>query len=117
MKPKAANEGESDGLLEYLEDIIGTSSLLPEITASHEALETINEERQVKLNRVRLVEKEKAKLEKEKREAEEFLRLRNSHTEVLNELYQLQIYQARQHEKGLKQKEVSSTHFSRRIAH
>ena len=107
MKPKAANEGESDGLLEYLEDIIGTSSLLPDITASQEALEALTEERQTKLNRVRHVEKEKAKLEKDKREAEDYLRLKNKHTEVLNQLYQLQIYTTKQHDNALAEKEVS----------
>ena len=55
MKPKAANEHE-DGLLEYLEDIIGTSKYKEPIEESSAQLEKLNEERQEKVNRLKLVE-------------------------------------------------------------
>jgi structural maintenance of chromosome 4 len=55
MKPKAANEHE-DGLLEYLEDIIGTSKYKEPIEESSVAVEQMNEERAEKLNRVKLFE-------------------------------------------------------------
>lgn len=62
MKPKAPNEHE-DGLLEYLEDIIGTSKYKVPIEEASEKLESLNEERSEKLNRTKIVEKEKQSLE------------------------------------------------------
>jgi hypothetical protein len=44
MKPKAASEHE-EGLLEYLEDIIGTSGYKEPIEEALAAMETYNEER------------------------------------------------------------------------
>ncbi len=62
MKPKAPSEHE-DGLLEYLEDIIGTSKYKEPIEAANEEVDRLNEDRGAKLNRLRLVEKEKSRLE------------------------------------------------------
>ena len=62
MKPKAPSEHE-DGLLEYLEDIIGTSKYKEPIETANEEVDRLNEERGAKLNRLRLVEKEKSRLE------------------------------------------------------
>jgi structural maintenance of chromosome 4 len=62
MKPKAQNEHE-DGLLEYLEDIIGTSKYKVPIEEANEKIERLNEERSEKLNRAKIVEKEKQSLE------------------------------------------------------
>jgi len=76
MKPKAPSEHE-DGLLEYLEDIIGTSKYKEPIDEAMVEVERLQEERQIKMNRLRLVEKEKAALEERKKEAEDFIRLRN----------------------------------------
>ncbi len=64
MKPKAPNEHE-DGLLEYLEDIIGTSKYKVPIEEANEKVEGLNEERSEKLNRAKIVEKEKQSLEVE----------------------------------------------------
>jgi len=76
MKPKAPTEHE-DGLLEYLEDIIGTAKYKEPIDEAMIEVERLQEDRQIKLNRLRLVEKEKAALEERKKEAEDFLRLKN----------------------------------------
>lgn len=76
MKPKAPSEHE-DGLLEYLEDIIGTAKYKEPIDEAMVEVERLQEDRQIKLNRLRLVEKEKAALEERKREAEDYLRLKN----------------------------------------
>lgn len=76
MKPKAPSEHE-DGLLEYLEDIIGTAKYKEPIDDAMIEVERLQEDRQIKLNRLRLVEKEKAALEERKREAEDYLRLKN----------------------------------------
>ena len=87
MKPKAPSEHE-DGLLEYLEDIIGTSKYKEPIEESLVELDKHAEERGEKLNRLRIVEREKDALEEKKREAEDFLRLQNDHVKALSRLYQ-----------------------------
>lgn len=62
MKAKAQNEHE-DGLLEYLEDIIGTTKYKEPIEQASLEVEALNEERAEKMNRLRVVEREKAALE------------------------------------------------------
>jgi len=62
MKPKAQNEHD-DGLLEYLEDIIGTAKYKQPIENAAKEVETLNEVCLEKSNRVALVEKEKDNLE------------------------------------------------------
>ena len=62
MKPKAPSEHE-DGLLEHLEDIIGTSALKQPIEEKAKELEALSEERGEKLNRVKIIEKDKEALE------------------------------------------------------
>jgi hypothetical protein len=62
MKPKAPSEHE-DGLLEYLEDIIGTSKYKAPIEECNEEVEKLNEDRGARLTRLRHVEKEKSRLE------------------------------------------------------
>lgn len=62
MKAKAQNEHE-DGLLEYLEDIIGTTKYKEPIEQASQEVETLNEERGEKMNRLRVVEREKSSLE------------------------------------------------------
>jgi structural maintenance of chromosome 4 len=62
MKPKAQNEHE-DGLLEYLEDIIGTSKYKLPLEEQNKQLEEMNDIRNERLNRVMITEKEKNSLE------------------------------------------------------
>ena len=52
MKPMAANSNET-GLLEYLEDIIGSNKYLEQIQTLEKALEEKNDERIEKTNRVK----------------------------------------------------------------
>ena len=87
MKPKAPNEHE-DGLLEYLEDIIGTNRYKQPIEEALTELDSLADVRSEKLNRLRIVEREKNALEEKKREAEEFLRLQNEHVRAQSRLYQ-----------------------------
>ena len=68
MKPKAPNEHE-DGLLEYLEDIIGTRDLKQPIDDAMVEHERLMEERQEKVARLKIVEKEKRALEEKRKEA------------------------------------------------
>lgn len=72
MKPKAVMAHE-DGLLEYLEDIIGSNRHIEAIDAAAASVESMNEERSHKLNRVKAVERERDSLEDAKTEAEDFL--------------------------------------------
>ncbi|KAK7695127.1 hypothetical protein QCA50_002317 [Cerrena zonata] len=91
MKPKAPSEHE-DGLLEYLEDIIGTSNYKEPIEQAMHEVERLNEERVEKLNRLKIVERERNALEEQKREAEDYLRLQNEHIRALSRLWQWYIW-------------------------
>ncbi|KAF8633608.1 hypothetical protein AX15_001396 [Amanita polypyramis BW_CC] len=93
MKPKAVTEHE-DGLLEYLEDIIGTSKYKEPIEEALVEMDHLQEERIIKLNRLRIVEKDKSALEDKKREAENYLRLKNDHVRAVSRLWQWYIWQA-----------------------
>ncbi|XP_073255953.1 structural maintenance of chromosomes protein 4-like [Porites lutea] len=87
MKPKAQSEHE-EGMLEYLEDIIGSSRFKEPIEQLANEVETLNEARGEKLNRVKAVEKEKDELEGSKNEAVEYLKMENSITKQRNVLFQ-----------------------------
>ncbi|XP_076837221.1 structural maintenance of chromosomes protein 4 [Brachyhypopomus gauderio] len=76
MKPKGQAEHD-EGMLEYLEDIIGSCRLKEPISALCRRVELLNELRGEKLNRVKMVEKEKNGLEGERNKAVEFLTLEN----------------------------------------
>ncbi|RFU78232.1 structural maintenance-chromosome 4 [Trichoderma arundinaceum] len=92
MKPKAANEHE-DGLLEYLEDIIGTSKYKTPIEESATEVETLNEVCMDKSARVQHVEKEKNSLEEKKDKALAFIRDENELVMKQSALYQLYIHE------------------------
>ncbi|SGZ41327.1 related to Structural maintenance of chromosomes protein 4 [Hanseniaspora guilliermondii] len=68
MKPKAEKEGD-DGILEYLEDIIGTSKYKPEIESCLVDLETLNETCLDKDNRLKIVQNDLKSLEAGKDES------------------------------------------------
>ncbi|KAK2590570.1 Structural maintenance of chromosomes protein 4 [Conoideocrella luteorostrata] len=92
MKPKAANEHE-DGLLEYLEDIIGTSKYKTPIEESATEVETLNDVCMEKSGRVQHVEKEKHSLEDKKDKALAYIRDENELTMKQSALYQLFIHE------------------------
>ncbi|EJU02564.1 RecF/RecN/SMC protein [Dacryopinax primogenitus] len=94
MKPKAPTEHE-DGLLEYLEDIIGTAKYKQAIEESLAEVDRLNEERGDKLNRLRIVEREKASLEEKKKEAEAYLKDQNELTLAQALLWQFYMWQLR----------------------
>jgi structural maintenance of chromosome 4 len=81
MKPKAAAAGE-EGLLEYLEDIIGSNVYVTKIAEAEKVVETLSTERSEKLNRVKAAEKEVSALESSKTEAESLLRTYNDGNRV-----------------------------------
>ncbi|KAL2143487.1 hypothetical protein VTI28DRAFT_10408 [Corynascus sepedonium] len=90
MKAKAANEHE-DGLLEYLEDIIGTSKYKTPIEEAATEVETLNEVCVEKSGRVQHVEKEKNGLEDKKEKALAYIRDENELVMKQSALYQLYV--------------------------
>jgi structural maintenance of chromosome 4 len=106
MKPKAPTEHE-DGLLEYLEDIIGTSKYKEPIEEAMVEMEQLQEDRGDKLNRLRIVEKEKNALEDKKREAEDYLRLQNEHVRAQSRLWQWYLWKCLLNEEEFERKIVS----------
>ncbi|XP_076002158.1 structural maintenance of chromosomes protein 4 isoform X2 [Genypterus blacodes] len=91
MKPKGQTEHD-EGMLEYLEDIIGSCRLKQPIQTLARRIELLNEQRGEKLNRVKLVEKEKNALEGEKNKAVEFLALENDIFKHKNKLCQYYVH-------------------------
>ncbi|KAG1676970.1 hypothetical protein FOA52_014846 [Chlamydomonas sp. UWO 241] len=71
MKPKAEDKNDT-GLLEYLEDIIGTDKYVAPIEENAKKLEELNEKRQGLVQRLKVAEKEKDGLESKKNEAEDY---------------------------------------------
>lgn len=106
MKPKAQTEHD-DGLLEYLEDIIGTSKYKEPIEEALQEMDQLQEDRGEKMNRVRIVEREKNALEDKKKEAEEYLRLQNEHVRALSRLWQWYLWRCLVEDEKLEQKIVS----------
>ena len=90
MKPKAANEHD-DGLLEYLEDIIGTSKYKTPIEESAKEVENLNEVCTEKNSRVQHVEKEKNNLEDKKNKALAYIKDENELALKQSSLYQVYI--------------------------
>lgn len=90
MKAKAANEHD-DGLLEYLEDIIGTSKYKTPIEEAAAEVESLNEICVEKNNRVQHVEKEKHSLEDKKNKAIAYIKDENELAEKQAALYQIYI--------------------------
>ncbi|CAO1602812.1 Structural maintenance of chromosomes protein 4 [Xanthoria calcicola] len=90
MKPKAANEHD-DGLLEYLEDIIGTSKYKSPIEESAVEVDTLNEVCTEKSARVQHVEKEKNGLEDKKNKALAYIKDENELAYKQSALYQVYI--------------------------
>ena len=105
MKPKGANEND-DGLLEYLEDIIGTAQYKAPIEETLLEVERLTEERQEKMNRLRIVEKDRKSLESKKKEAEDYLRLVNNLIRAKSRLFQYYIWQCLENEGKLETKLV-----------
>ncbi|XP_062329142.1 structural maintenance of chromosomes protein 4 isoform X1 [Osmerus eperlanus] len=101
MKPRGQTEHD-EGMLEYLEDIIGSGRLKEPINILSRRLEHLNEQRGEKLNRVKMVEKEKGALEAEKNTAVEFLTLEN---DIFKQKSQLCQYYVHDFQKKVKVKE------------
>ncbi|GAA5988400.1 hypothetical protein JCM11641_005463 [Rhodosporidiobolus odoratus] len=93
MPPKGRTSSE-EGLLEYLEDIIGTADYKPLIEEAVVEVERLGDERGVVMNRVKLVEREKGALEVRKKSADAFLRDQLVLLSSQSTLYQRHAHQA-----------------------
>ncbi|XP_068201013.1 structural maintenance of chromosomes protein 4 [Palaemon carinicauda] len=87
MRAKALTEHDT-GMLEFLEDIVGSSRFKEPIEKLFKRVEELNEARGEKLNRVKLVEKEKDELEGPKDAAVEHIKMENDLTRKTHVLYQ-----------------------------
>ncbi|TMW57807.1 hypothetical protein Poli38472_014410 [Pythium oligandrum] len=94
MKSKGDGNGNEDGLLEYLEDIIGSNVYVEPTERVWQEVEECNDVRNEKVQRVKLVEREKAHLEGPRAEALEYLRKEKEVYIKTNILYQLWIQEA-----------------------
>uniref|UniRef100_A0A8D0DA39 Structural maintenance of chromosomes protein 4 n=1 Tax=Sander lucioperca TaxID=283035 RepID=A0A8D0DA39_SANLU len=107
MKPKGQTEHD-EGMLEYMEDIIGSCRLKEPILTLARRIELLNEQRGEKLNRVKLVEKEKNALEGEKNKAVQFLTLENDIFKHKSQLWQYYVHdlQKRTVDKGQEKQKI-----------
>ncbi|OQR69340.1 structural maintenance of chromosomes protein 4-like, partial [Tropilaelaps mercedesae] len=88
MKPKSESEND-DGMLEYLEDIIGTNRYKEPIEAFIKDVDSLQEERNAALDRVNMAEQDMLAKKELRDEAIEFLRLCNDMTRCDQKLYEL----------------------------
>jgi structural maintenance of chromosome 4 len=100
MPPKARTEHET-GMLEYLEDIIGSNRLVEQIEASGKEVDALNEERGQKVNKLKIVEKDKENLSGAKEEAEEFIAQQRKLILKKSLLYQIHLAEAQAEEAQL----------------
>ncbi|KAL6258329.1 hypothetical protein P5V15_010277 [Pogonomyrmex californicus] len=87
MKPKAQNENDT-GMLEFLEDIIGTSRYKEPLEKLTNKVEELTELRVEKLHRLKVVQKEKEALEEPMQEAVQYLKTENAIIQLQHQLYQ-----------------------------
>ena len=95
MKAKAEKDND-DGLLEYLEDIIGTTKYKPLIEQNMAEMEALNDVCIEKENRFEIVDREKNSLEKDKDAALEYLNKEKQLTLATSKRFQLKIHESNQ---------------------
>ncbi|PKI84799.1 hypothetical protein MVES_000865 [Malassezia vespertilionis] len=94
MPPKARTEHD-EGLLEYLEDIIGTSDYKQPIAEHANAVDAANETRGEKMHRLKIVQRELDHLEPKRKQAEQYLRDHNELMRNQSRLWQRYMWEAR----------------------
>jgi len=90
MKPMAPNPNET-GLLEYLEDIIGSVKYIENIDELEKSLEEKNDERIEKANRVKAAQVELDGLESEKDIAVNYIQKERDYMLLTNMLYFIEL--------------------------
>jgi structural maintenance of chromosome 4 len=88
MKPKGLTPHE-DGLLEYLEDIIGSNRYVEQITEASKTVDGLNEVRLERVKRLQIAESDRNSLEGPRTEAQEYLEKEASIRHKNNTLYQV----------------------------
>lgn len=86
MKPKGQTENDT-GMLEFLEEIIGTTRYKVPLEKLADRVEILTERRVEKLHRLRVVQKEKEALEEPMQEALQYLKIENSIIRLHHQLY------------------------------
>ncbi|KAJ2365926.1 Structural maintenance of chromosomes protein 4 [Coemansia sp. RSA 2610] len=94
MKAMGQSEGEV-GLLEYLEDIIGTALYKDQIEEARKQVDELNGQRSERLHRVKIVEREKSGMEEKKNEALAFIKTENDLTLKKSMLFQKRLHECR----------------------
>jgi len=101
MEPKGKVTGTGDnkvkgddGLLEYLEDIIGSNKYVEQIEEWSKSLDELNDRRIEKVNRMKVAEKERDNLSGSRAEAEEYLETERDIRRKQNTLFQHCIHEA-----------------------
>ncbi|KAG8176486.1 hypothetical protein JTE90_017541 [Oedothorax gibbosus] len=89
MPPKATAK-ESNGMLEYIEDIVGSQRLIEPINYFQAKADTLKEQENEKVVSVELFEKEMKELEGPKNKAISYLRMRNKSILCENSIMQVQ---------------------------
>ncbi|CAG0921515.1 unnamed protein product [Notodromas monacha] len=106
MKPKAATEHES-GLLEYLEDVIGTCRYKKPLKELGEKLVVVEQETDLRLTQVKNKEKEMSVLKEPMRKALNYLHKHNEMTETQNVLYQFELREVNRKIEDVEQKKTA----------
>ncbi|KAJ3660188.1 hypothetical protein Zmor_004654 [Zophobas morio] len=102
MKSKGANDSET-GMLEYLEDIIGTNRYKKPLVELNDRIENLSVLRTEKLNRLMLIEKKLDELKGPMDEAIVFLKTENTIATCKNFLYQRNVFKLEEKVKEIKE--------------
>jgi structural maintenance of chromosome 4 len=90
MRPKRAAEGDDEGLLEFLEDIIGTNQLIPQIDEAQTTVDALTSATNERLLKFRVAEKHVHSLQTDRDAAEAFLRQENDLAHLKHRLWTAQ---------------------------
>ncbi|XP_050539980.1 structural maintenance of chromosomes protein 4 isoform X2 [Daktulosphaira vitifoliae] len=90
MKPKAENE-HTTGMLEYLEDVIGTARYKKPLEKLAEKMQVLGEEKNEKISRLKFIAKERDELIEPVEAAIRHLKLENQLTQLENKKFQKQM--------------------------
>lgn len=99
MKPKGQNENE-DGLLEYLEDIIGTNAYKTLIEDAFKEFEEANTLFEQEIQKFKIVQKDALNLEDKSQIATKYIELENEKTLLNNRILQLKLKNAEESIEG-----------------
>lgn len=93
INPNDSKIKSDDGLLEYLEDIIGSNKYIEQIENLNKSLDELNEKRIERVNRMKISEKERDNLSGSRDEAESYLETERNIRRKQNLLYQFLLHE------------------------